>query len=164
MKHGWFIIIMAVAMLVGGAQRVCAQSKQDAANSEKTSTHTQQLGHLGTRWLFGVATSYADSVTMVTMVAPIDSMAYDLNTKSPLGLDLYTDSFRNYLKGQGLHGYICSTFVCNSEKEAERKLTAVCNKVKKRKQTRLESVNGFIYHRIATEHIYTNAGETEGNE
>ena len=84
---------------------------------------------------------------------------YDLNTKAPLGLDLYTLSFRNFLEAQGLKGYICSTFVCKTEKEAERRLTAVCKRVNKKKRTRLASADGFVYHRIATDYIYTNAGE-----
>ena len=138
-----------------------SEAESDKADAEKASTYVQKLGVLGKRYLFGVATSYADSVTMITMVSEVDSMTYDLTTKTPLGLDLYTTSFRNYLEGQGRTGYICSTFVCESDEEAERKLTAICNRVNKKKRTHLESVDGFLYHHIATEYIYTNVGEKE---
>lgn len=138
------------------ASKKAGKAKKDA---EEVATHVQELGMMDTRYLFGVATSFADSVTYVTMVAPVDSMVYDLNTKAPLGLDLYTLSFRNFLEAQGLKGYICSTFVCKTEKEAERRLTAVCKRVNKKKRTRLASADGFVFHRIATDYIYTNAGE-----
>ena len=141
------------------ADKKIKTSEADTSKDDEAETHVQQLGWLDKRYVFGVATSYADSVTMVTMVNEVDSMAYDVNTKVPLGIDLYTDSFRNYLEAQGRTGYICSTFVCTTEREAERKLTAICNRVNKKKRTKLTSVDGFLYHRIATEHIYTNAGQ-----
>lgn len=144
------------------AEKESRKAEKGVKTSEEVATHVQKLSTVDTRYLFGVATSFADSVTYVTMVAPVDSMVYDQNTKAPLGLDLYTLSFRNFLEAQGLKGYICSTFVCKTEKEAERRLTAVCKRVNKKKRTRLASADGFIYHRIATDFIYTNAGEDAG--
>ncbi|MBP5360025.1 MAG: hypothetical protein J6129_00890 [Bacteroidaceae bacterium] len=186
MKHRFMIIVALTGLLLtGGCISAIAQSKKadriteaikaakkaekesrkaekGVKTSEEVATHVQKLSTVDTRYLFGVATSFADSVTYVTMVAPVDSMVYDQNTKAPLGLDLYTLSFRNFLEAQGLKGYICSTFVCKTEKEAERRLTAVCKRVNKKKRTRLASADGFIYHRIATDFIYTNAGEDAG--
>ena len=111
------------------------------------------------QYLFGVATSYADSVTMVTMVAAVDSMAMDPNSKAPLGLDLYTDSFRNFLLARGLEGYVCSTFVCPTEKEAEKRLAHICKRVNKNPAMKLRSVDGFKYHFIATDKISNLVGE-----
>lgn len=186
MKHRFMIIVALTGLLLtGGCISAIAQSKKadriteaikaakkaekesrkaekGVKTSEEVATHVQKLSTVDTRYLFGVATSFADSVTYVTMVAPVDSMVYDQNTKAPLGLDLYTLSFRNFLEAQGPKGYICSTFVCKTEKEAERRLTAVCKRVNKKKRTRLASADGFIYHRIATDFIYTNAGEDAG--
>ena len=183
MKHRIMIIVaLAGLLLIGGgvsasaqankadrlkeaikaakkAERESKKAEKGVKSSEEVATHVQKLGTVDTRYLFGVATSFADSVTYVTMVAPVDSMVYDLNTKAPLGLDLYTLSFRNFLEAQGLQGYICSTFVYKTEKEAERRLTAICKRVNKKKRTRLASADGFMYHRIATDYIYTNAGE-----
>ncbi|MCH5178607.1 MAG: hypothetical protein J1F13_02895 [Prevotellaceae bacterium] len=173
MKRRLNILIMMLALMVVGVSVKAAAVAEPSAKKDKrekvkaeqkkekeeVSTHVQKLGWLDRRYLFGVATSYADSVTMVTMVAPVDSMAYDENTRTPLGLDLYTDSYRNFLDGHGFKGYLCSTFIFSSEKKAERKLAAVCRKVKKRKGVRLVSADGFEYRRIATEHIYTNVGE-----
>ena len=175
MKHRIMIIVaLAGLLLIGGgvsadaqankADRLkeaikAAKAEKGVKSSEDVATHVQKLGTVDTRYLFGVATSFADSLTYVTMVAPVDSMVYDMNTKAPLGLDLYTLSFRNFLEAQGLKGYICSTFVYKTEKEAERRLTAICKRVNKKKRTRLASADGFIYHRIATDYIYTNAGE-----
>lgn len=160
MKH-ILAIMAAVLALVTIPGEVYGQQEKKA---DEVSTYQQKIGWMPTRYLFGVATSYADSVTLVTMVAPIDSMAYDKNTKTPLGLDLYTTSFHNFLEAQGRKGYICSTFVCETEKEAESKLAAVCKRVNKKKQTRLESADGFLYHRIATEYIYSNVGEDVESE
>ena len=151
--------IMQAIKAAKQAEKDSKKAAKAKKNDEEVGTHVQKLGVVDTRYLFGVATSFADSVTYVTMVAPVDSMVYDLNTKAPLGLDLYTVSFRNFLEAQGLKGYICSTFVCKTEKEAERRLTAVCKRVNKKKRTRLASADGFVYHRIATDYIYTNAGE-----
>lgn len=173
MKRRLKIIIMLLALAVAGvsvdAATVAASSpKKDKTTKNKTdkqkadeevSTHVQKLGWLSRRYLFGVATNYSDSVTLVTMIAPVDSMVYDENTNTPLGLDLYTDSFRNFLKERGLNGYLCSTYMFTSRKSADRKLAAVCRRIKKRKGTRLVPADGFVYRRISTEHIYTNVGE-----
>ena len=164
MKHLLAILAVVLATVLMPHEIYGQKVKGNADEAEKVSTYQQKVGWMPTRYLFGVATSYADSITMVTMVAPVDSMAYDKNTKTLLGLDLYTTSFRNFLEAQGRKGYICSTFVCETEKEAESRLTAVCKRVNKKKQTRLESADGFLYHRIATEYIYTNVGEDVESE
>ena len=120
---------------------------------------------LGKRYLFGVATSYADSVTMLTNICEVNGMSCRAQEKTPIGLELYTQSLKDYLLKQGKTGYVCTTFVCKSQKEAEQKLIAVRNDVARKKMTALQSVGDFKYQVISTEHIYSNEKtETEQDE
>lgn len=129
---------------------------------EQVSSYVQKIGYLGRRYVFGVGISHSDSVTMVTMVCPVDGMAYDQGTNTPLGVDLYTETFRNFLEERGFKGYLCSTFIFSNEKQADRKLASICARATKRNRSRLVPADGFVFHRIDTEHIYTNAGENAG--
>lgn len=122
---------------------------KDAEISKTTET-------LGKRYLFGVATSYADSVTMLTNICEVDGMESRVQEKTPIGLELYTQSLKDFLLKQGKTGYVCATFVCKSRKEAEQKLLSVRNDVVRKKMTALQSVGDFKYQFISTEHIYTN--------
>lgn len=131
--------------------------------SNKTSS-VQQVAMVGRQYLFGVAISYSDSVTMVTNICPVDNMAYDKRTKSPIGLDLYTESFKSFLLRQGKVGYMCSTFVCKSMKDAEKKVIALREKVNKKKETCLQPVGDFKYEYINMEHIFSNVGQPDDDD
>lgn len=123
------------------------------------SSYQQRVGSLPARYLFGVAIGYADSVAYITPVCEIKDMAYDLRTKTPIGLDLYTESLRTYLQTQGHTDYVCSTFLCKSRKEADKQATALRRRWEKSEVCRYLPLDGFAYQRIATEQIFTNAGD-----
>lgn len=120
---------------------------------------------LGACYLFGVATGYADSVTMVTNICRVDGMEGRLQEKTPIGIDLYTKSLKDYLAGIGKKGYVCTTFVCTSRKEAEQRLVAVRNNVMQKKTTALMPIGDFEYKYISTKHIFSNEEkETEDTD
>ena len=123
----------------------------------KTAIATVNLAAISsTFFLFGVAISYSDSVTMTTNICEVDSISYYKETKTPVGLDLYTESLNNYLVAQGKKGYLCSTFIFNTKKQAEKKLLYIRNKVTSKKQTALRPISDFKYVYINTDNIFTN--------
>ncbi len=122
-------------------------------------SYEQRLGFAPSRYLYGVAISYTDSVTYITDIAAITDVAYDTSTKTPLGLDLYSESLRTFLQAQGKTGYVCTTFICKNKKEAEKQVLALRHKLEKNPVCPYKPLGGFAYHRIATEQIFTNAGE-----
>lgn len=143
-----------------------SESDQDAAKRKKSEPKKTKkmepdeteplIGVVGKCYLFGVAIGYADSLTMVTDIFEISGMKYNLKTKEPVGLDLYTRSFKDYILKQNKKGYLCSTFVSKSKKEAEDKMLAIRRRVAKKKTTALASAGDFRYEYINTDSIYTN--------
>lgn len=107
-------------------------------------------------YLFGVAKSYADSVTIITDISEVVGLKSLKEDNSIIGLNLYTKSLKDYLLTQGKKGYLCSTFVCESRKEAEKRILSIRAKVNKSGQTRLESAGDFQYKLIDVDHIFTN--------
>lgn len=138
----------------GAAKKKKSESKKTKkAESDETEP---QIDAVGKRYLFGVAISYADSLTMVTDICEINGMKYNLKTGEPVGLDLYTRSFKDYILRQNKRGYLCSTFVSKSKKEAEDKMLAIRRRVAKKKITTLAFAGDFKYEYINTDSIYTN--------
>lgn len=136
-----------------------ASKKRKRSSADDSTPYEQRVGTLPMRYLYGVAISYTDSVTYITGISAINDMAYDKITKTPIGLDLYTETLRNYLQSQGKTGYVCSTFLCKSQKEAERQVLSLRHKLQKNEVCPYQPLGGFAYERIATETIFTNAGE-----
>lgn len=126
------------------------------------SDENKKILRLGSRFLFGVATSYADSVTYVSNIVEIVGMDGRIQEKTPVGIDLYTQDLRDFLKERGKTGYVCATYVCKSRKEAEQKILDVRNNVLRNKLTALQPISEFKYKYISTEHIYSN--EEKPNE
>ena len=126
------------------------------------SDENKKILRLGSRFLFGVATSYADSVTYVSNIVEIVGMDGRIQEKTPVGIDLYTQDLRDFLKERGKTGYLCATYVCKSRKEAEQKILDVRNNVLRNKLTALQPISEFKYKYISTEHIYSN--EEKPNE
>jgi len=120
------------------------------------------LGKMERRYLFGVAVSYTDSTTIITDIAAIDGIDYNTKDNTPVGFDVYSDSFRNYLAAHGKVGYICTTFICKDQKEAEKKLIKAKEKARKNSTTRLEPAGDFTYKYISTEHISTYGNGNNG--
>ena len=85
-----------------------------------------------------------------------------IQEKTPVGIDLYTQDLRDFLKERGKTGYLCATYVCKSRKEAEQKILEVRNNVLRNKLTALQPISEFKYKYISTEHIYSN--EEKPNE
>lgn len=133
-----------------------ANKKKKKSVSEKKQTKDVEIIRPGRSFLFGVAISYSDSVTMTTNICEVDSISYYKETKTPVGLDLYTESLNNYLVAQGKKGYLCSTFIFNTKKQAEKKLLYIRNKVTSKKQTALRPISDFKYVYINTDNIFTN--------
>lgn len=157
-----FLYIIIAALMMGGAPwaiNAAAQTTKPGKQDTLPSNYEQRVGLLPTRYLYGVAISYTDSVTYITNVSAVKDMAYDKTTKTPIGLDLYTESLRSYLQTQGKTGYVCSTFLCKSQKEAEKQILALRHKLQKNEVCPYQPLGGFAYQRIATEQIFTNAGE-----
>ncbi len=180
----YFALLFLLACCVAGYSRTaCAHHAEGAAASEEGRTHiAQDTGKVGkrhfgdavpeepnrtirldSRFLFGVATSYADSVTYVTNISEISGMEGRIQEKTPIGIDLYTQSLKDFLKERGKTGYLCATYVCKSRKEAERKLLNVRGNVQRNKLTALQPIGEFSYKYISTEHIYSNE-EKEAEE
>ena len=132
------------------------KAKKKKSESEKNQTKDVEIIRPGRIFLFGVAISYSDSVTMTTNICEVDSISYYKETKTPVGLDLYTESLNNYLVAQGKKGYLCSTFIFNTKKQAEKKLLYIRNKVTSKKQTALRPISDFKYVYINTDNIFTN--------
>lgn len=142
-----------------------ANSNKGKSNDANTpSSYEQRVGFASTRYLFGVAISYADSVTYITDISPINEVAYDMTTKTPIGLDMYSESLRTFLQTQGKTGYVCTTFMCKNKKEAEKQVLALRRKLEKNTVCPYQPLGGFAYQRIATEQIFTNAGEHKNQE
>ncbi len=132
---------------------------ENTAVAAPQTPYKQVQGKLGRRYLFGVAQSYSDSTTFVTNITPIDGMSYDVKTNTPLGLDLYTASLRDFLATQGKKSYVCTTFFFKNIKEAEKKVLKIRKKASKNTATKLMPLPEFNYEYISTEHIQYNTGE-----
>jgi hypothetical protein len=152
------------------SQCAMACTAQDSGKVEKkasgdaTLEESKKTIQLAPRYLFGVATSYADSVTYVTNIFEISGMEGRIQEKTPIGVDLYTQSLKDYLKEKGKTGYLCATYVCKSRKEAEQKVLKVRGNVQRNKMTALQPIGDFSFKYISTEHIYSNEQENSGEE
>ncbi|MGN1236505.1 MAG: hypothetical protein ACI4TS_03580 [Bacteroidaceae bacterium] len=133
-----------------------ANKKKKKSVSEKEQTKEVEIIKCGRSFLFGVAINYSDSVTLTTNICEVDSISYYKQTKTPVGLGLYTESLNNYLIAQGKNGYLCSTFIFNTKKQAEKKLLSIRNRVTSKKQTALRAIGDFKYVYINTDNIFTN--------
>lgn len=156
------ILLLYIYNVGAFAQNENNKVKKNTMSGPANVAEAQHIGTYGTQYLFGVAISYADSVTYITNICPVSQIKYDKRTKTTIGAELYTESLKNYLLQQGKTGYLCSTFMCKSMKEAEKKVVALRNKTIKQKQTRLQAIDAFRYEHINTDNIFSNVGQ--GND
>ena len=129
------------------------------ADVKPQTPYKQVQGKLSRRYLFGVAQSYSDSTIFITNITPVDGMNYDVKTNTPVGIDLYTASLRDFLATQGKTSYVCTTFFFKDIKDAEKKVLKIRKKANKNNATKLMPLAEFKYEYISTEHIQYNTGE-----
>jgi hypothetical protein len=109
-------------------------------------------------YFFGIAKSYADSVTFLTGIVPMDNVNINKNTKGVDNLEMYTEQLNNYFKQQGLSGYICATFFSEKSKDIEKQYLKLKKKISKQKGMTLKVLNDsdFKYNFVDSKKIYHN--------
>ena len=72
-------------------------------------------------YLFGVATSFADSTIYFTEVQQVDSACLYERSKFLYGRENYSYQLRDYLSAHGAENYTCTTVFALNRKAAEKK-------------------------------------------
>lgn len=155
------MLVMVLSLCTWASAANVANSVSPVATVVADGDDASRIYKAERRYLFGVAIGLSDSITYVTDVCPIDGMDFDSRFKSPLGLELYTANFREFLSNMGRSGYLCSTFYAKTLREAVNKLVKVRKKILKAKNTMMVELTEYQYHYIPTHQIRLEPAKSE---